>query len=319
MGALLLAVVPGVGGAGEYLFPVDCTLGRDCFIQQHVDRDPGPGIADYRCGTLTYDGHKGTDVRLRDRAAMRAGVDVLAVAAGTVQGTRDGMADISVGDPRAPSVKGRECGNGVRIRHDDGSSAQYCHLRKGSIRVGRGARVEAGQALGAIGLSGATEFPHLHLTLRNAAGAVIDPMDTRLQDHACDLPERATLWAEPIAYRPGGALTAGFADRVPEYRAIKEGTAASARLAPDAPGLVFWAHFFGVRKGDQLALHLTGPDGQTITQRASAMDRDRAQQFVAAGRRTRAPWPAGLYRGEARLLRAGVVLSTITAEVTIGE
>lgn len=303
--------------AEDYLLPVDCTLGQDCHIQHFVDRDPSPDWTDYRCGSLTYDGHKGTDFRLRDLVQMKAGVAVLAIAAGEVQGTRDGMPDIDLRAPGAPSVDGRECGNGVRIRHEDGSSAQYCHLRQGSVSVARGQQVTAGQPIGLVGLSGATEFPHLHLTLRNAAGAVVDPMDTRLQDHACALPERATLWAEEIPYRAGGALTAGFAPKVPEYSAIKAGTAGAPTLSTTAPGLVFWAHFFGLRTHDEVVLSVTTPDGRQLVERRSRMDRNRARQFVAAGKRARGPWPPGTYRGEARLLRAGVVLSTITAEVAI--
>src|SRR3990170_8389893 len=73
--------------------PIDCTPGTDCFIQQYVDRDEGPGAQDYACGAETYDGHKGTDIRLRTTADVAKGVAVLATAPGVVAGLRDGMAD----------------------------------------------------------------------------------------------------------------------------------------------------------------------------------------------------------------------------------
>src|SRR5262249_14978919 len=62
--------------------PIDCEIGRTCFVQNYVDHDPSPGAKDYQCGTLTYDGHNGTDFRLPTLAAQRSGVNVLAAAEG---------------------------------------------------------------------------------------------------------------------------------------------------------------------------------------------------------------------------------------------
>ncbi|MEM7521208.1 MAG: M23 family peptidase, partial [Pseudomonadota bacterium] len=94
-------------------FPVDCTLGQDCYIQQYMDRDEGPGVSDYRCRGLSYDGHKGTDFALPTLEAMHEGVNVLAAADGRVRGFRDGMADRLYSDETAAEIEGRECGNGV--------------------------------------------------------------------------------------------------------------------------------------------------------------------------------------------------------------
>ena len=63
-------------------FPVDCTLGETCYIQQYVDHDPGPGARDFTCQGLSYDGHKGTDIALPTLAAMAQGVRVRAAAPG---------------------------------------------------------------------------------------------------------------------------------------------------------------------------------------------------------------------------------------------
>src|SRR5262249_35663984 len=50
--------------AFELGLPIDCEVGRSCVIQNYVDHDPSPNARDYQCGTLTYDGHNGTDFRL---------------------------------------------------------------------------------------------------------------------------------------------------------------------------------------------------------------------------------------------------------------
>ncbi len=82
--------------------PIDCTPGKDCFIQQYVDRDEGPGVQDYACGAETYDGHKGTDIRLRTTADVEKGVAVKASAEGTVVGLRDGVDGSSGAFSRRP-------------------------------------------------------------------------------------------------------------------------------------------------------------------------------------------------------------------------
>lgn len=313
------AVFYSAAAFGEGLrFPVDCDLGVNCVIQQYVDRNPGPGALDFTCGPLSYDGHKGTDIRLMDQAAMRAGVDVISATDGVVRGLRDGMPDIRQGQAGAPDVSGRECGNGVVVERANGWTLQYCHLLNGSVRVQKGQSIKAGAVLGQIGLSGSSEFPHLHVTVRDRDGTVVDPFDARPQDSSCQLPETETLWAADSKpdYRPGGALTAGFSDRVPDYDDIRQGTANLQGLTDDSPALVFWAHFFGLRKNDTISLIFTGPDGE-ISRSTHDMTRNRAVQFRAAGRKRSKPWAKGNYVGTASLLRAGRQVDTIERSVQI--
>ena len=54
--------------------PIACELGRTCYIQNYVDIDPSPSAKDYKCGTLTYDKHDGTDFRVPSLEAQNAGV-----------------------------------------------------------------------------------------------------------------------------------------------------------------------------------------------------------------------------------------------------
>ncbi|MGR3541334.1 MAG: M23 family metallopeptidase [Hasllibacter sp.] len=289
-------------------FPVACTLGETCFVQNHVDRDPTGGAADFACGTLTYDGHQGTDIALPSLVAMEAGVDVLAVAPGIVRGTRDALPDISFRDEAAPDLGGRDCGNGVAIDHGDGWTSQYCHLRQGSVAVRTGQRVAGGQVLGQIGLSGLTEFPHLHLTIRED-DRVVDPFDRG--GAACGGGDPTPLWRDALAYVPSGAISAGFAADLPEWEAIKAGGLETADDA-DAP-LVLWAAFFGGRQGDAVEVTITGPGG-TIHRDSVPVERDQAQFFRASGLRAPAGgWPPGRYEGRAALVRDGGTIEVQTA------
>ena len=151
--------------------PLDCDLSQTCYIQQYMDRDPGPGSTDYTCAGLSYEGHKGTDFALSTRKEMAAGVDVLAAARGVVLGTRDGMDDDGYTPDRRAELEGRECGNGVVVQHDAGWQTQYCHLKQGSVAVTKNQIVETGTILGQIGQSGNAAFPHVHLSVRDPEGA----------------------------------------------------------------------------------------------------------------------------------------------------
>lgn len=66
--------------------PIDCDLDEVCYIQQFVDHDPSANARDFACGMLTYDGHKGTDFALPDRAMVDLGVNVVAAAPGPCAG-----------------------------------------------------------------------------------------------------------------------------------------------------------------------------------------------------------------------------------------
>ncbi|QYX57696.1 M23 family metallopeptidase [Roseovarius sp. SCSIO 43702] len=298
----------------RFALPVDCALGEDCFIQQYVDHDPGPGARDFACAPHSYDGHKGTDFALPTHADLAREVRVTAIAPGRIRGARDGMPDRAYTEADAAALEGRDCGNGVLIEHDDGWTSQYCHMARGSIAVREGQRVEAGTTLGHIGLSGRTQFPHLHLTLRHE-GRVVDPFDPD-GESTCATPSTETLWQDDVAYTPGGLLSVGFSDSVPGFDAIRAGQA-DEPISPETPALVFWAFAFGGHAGDVLRLDLVGPEGDIIRHDAR-LEKDQAQFFRAAGRKLRgASWPSGAYTGTATFLRDGTEIDRRNTRFTL--
>ena len=215
---LLLAAPADAAPPRDLALPIDCTPGSDCWVLRYVDHDPGSGVRDYMCGGLTGDGHKGTDIAIRDLAKMAAGVEVRAAAAGVVDALRDGMADVSVDEIGRQAVEGKECGNGIRLAHGDGWTTWYCHLRRGSLMVGQGDRVAQGQPLALVGLSGDSSFPHVHFDLRHGDAAV-DPFVGMEPGAACG-PGRQPLWAADVmtqlSYHPVLLANAGFAVAAPK-------------------------------------------------------------------------------------------------------
>lgn len=311
----LLAAAPLA--ASDFLLglPIDCTLGDDCYIQQYVDHDPSGDAMDFQCSSLSYDTHQGTDFALLSLEQMADGVNVLAAAAGTVKGTRDGMDDKLFSTDQSSDVKGRECGNGVLIDHGEGWSTQYCHLKMGSVTVKTGDQIADGAVLGKVGLSGRTQFPHVHMTVRKD-DQVVDPFDPdgKIQ---CGIPSEDTLWQTPPLYRPGAVLKVGFSDHVPEYENVKAGRASAMGLPADAPAIVVFGYAFGGKAGDTMHLRIDGPEGVVIENEVN-IERDQAQFFRALGRkRTSASWPIGQYTGTVVLRRGGLEISRVQGTMIV--
>ena len=287
--------------------PLPCEIGKSCWIVNYVDLDKSNNVRDYNCGKSSYDGHKGVDFALRDTGVMRQGVPVLAAAAGTVAGLRDGMKDVDfnlIGGPRA--VKGKECGNGVTLRHKDGWSTQYCHLRRGSVSVKKGQSVKAGEPLGMVGHSGLAMFPHVHIQVLKGK-EIVDPFIGASPAKQCG-PGDTPLWKPEVLaklpYGPTALYNAGFAGRAPKPREVRDGKHRETVLPRDAPALILWVDMFRVRAGDTLTLKITGPDGGTLVERSSTLKKTQARRFRFVGsRRKRPAWPEGIYRGEIRLAR----------------
>ncbi len=295
--------------------PIDCTLGETCFIQQYVDSDPGPGAADFTCGTLSYDGHKGTDFALPSLAAMRKGVNVLAAAPGTVTGLRDEMPDINMDSIDAPALAGRECGNGLVISHGGGWETQYCHMKRGTLSVKKGQRVAKGTVLGQVGLSGKTQFPHLHLSVRQD-GKVVDPFAAD-GIVTCQAPSTETLWQTPLPYQPGGLINAGFDDDVPRFADLQDTPPEYDMVPSDTRALVFWALVYGAQKGDEIEITIVGPDGPVFTHRV-ALPKTQARLFRALGQtRPAIGWMEGQYFGSATLLRDGQEIDRMQKKLVI--
>ncbi|MFT3979380.1 MAG: M23 family metallopeptidase [Ferruginibacter sp.] len=61
-------------------------------------------------------------------------------------------------------------GNHIIIRHADGSTAMYWHLRQNGVLVKEGDTVQKGQHIGYSGNTGYSAFPHLHFQVQDAQG-----------------------------------------------------------------------------------------------------------------------------------------------------
>ena len=99
----------------------------------------------------------------RTAAALGYDADVLAVADAAVAAVRDDIAESPRVSANPPHVLADAAGNFVALDLGGGRYAVYEHLRPGSLRVKAGDRVRRGQVIAALGFTGDSTGPHLHL------------------------------------------------------------------------------------------------------------------------------------------------------------
>lgn len=302
----------------QFMTPVACTPGRDCWIVHYTDTDAAADkYADYRCGLKTYDKHDATDFAIRDWTAMTDGVDVLAAAGGTVLRARDGIEDRvpAEGEAEKMLAESRGCGNGVVIDHGGGWQTIYCHLKKGSLVVKPDDKVTAGQPIAMVGHSGAADFPHLHFGVFKD-GQTIDPFTGATMDKDCQAPENA-LWLPglKLPYDPISLYAAGFADSAPDYESLLRTARNPDTLPADTPALTFWVLMYGTLPGDEIVMKIYAPDGSTLAERTLTQDQKRARQSFYLGKRNNGTLATGPYTGTMTLTRTQPDGQTITRSI----
>jgi hypothetical protein len=239
------AVPPSTPSSTLLLWPVGGSEGRDWVINNYVDLDLTSGIRDYTgasgSAAKTSNGHLGIDIDSPNFRWMDGGVPiVVAAASGVVTGIRDGEPDRNTSCAAHP--------NFVHVRHADGLTALYYHLKKGSVAVSLGQQVSAGHVLGVAGSSGCSTAAHLHFELRDDANKVVDPF-------------REKLWATPPTYNPplslmdlviaaGGMTLQQIKDPAPNVTSIPAGSLLGVGVS-----------MAGGAAGDVISLVITDPTG----------------------------------------------------------
>lgn len=136
-------------------YPQGGTLYRDLTTGNFVDLNPNHGVVtNYLCEHYGNDGHEGIDTGGVTWEEMAIGQPIFAVLDGTVIDARDGDPDMNTSCEAG--------GNWVIIDHGSGRNTWYFHLKRGSVAVGIGQQVRAGQQIGLVGSSGCSFGPHLH-------------------------------------------------------------------------------------------------------------------------------------------------------------
>ena len=203
-----------------------------------------------------------------------------------------------------------ECGNGVRTDQGGGWATPYCHPRRNTVTVNRGARVEAGDVLGVIGSFSQANTPHLHFQVERD-GMPVDPFTGRQGAR----PARRDATGSLAGFAVAGSRTAGSrrlwaAPHLPCRRGHRPPRIGPGPLRPLPDGsahehreLVAYVVLLGVVGGTTADTVITGPNGAVVFENSAEVLRDFARYFTFAGTlRPGSSWPAGTY--EARFVVA---------------
>ena len=253
---------------------------------------------------------------------MRAGIAVLAGASGRVLLARDGMEDNeSSPDLRSsppPGDLSSVNGNAVVIDHGNGWQTRYNHLKNNSLHVKTGDFVPKGAVLGQVGMSGHSNFPHVHFEIiKNAR--ILDPFTGRGLEEGCAGPA-TPLWhpkaMEGIAKESGGVLDYAFSSDNLDPTAIREGPARLITANPQTPRLLFWAHAYALQEGDRDEISITGPEGQILASGKRELDRPEDDWIRSLSiERPAGGWKKGRYEGQYTLFRRKGVISELFVTV----
>ncbi len=300
--------------------PIDCISGETCFVQKYVDMDASKNNNDFKCGSLSTDGHQGTDIRLISYREMEAGVDVFAAAAGKVIDIRDKMPDVSSQLVTYEVVTNRGYGNRVAIKHDNGYITIYAHLKRNSLLVNIGDIVKSGQKLAQVGLSGLSEYPHLHFELRQGR-KIIDPYSGRVAGYGCGK-SGESYWNDAaiktLKHQPSFIINAGFSSiklnrNAVEYQLYEN------KISKNSKNFLYNIYVAGINKGDEFNIKILSPDGITpIFNGNSNFDRGYVVRHLSGGKSNRTnPLPKGVYQGEFNLIRDGKIILNISKKVKV--
>lgn len=132
-------------------------LSSDTAVHYYFDNNSGSGLDDWKCGSETYNGHRGTDFSGGPR-----GRAIFAGATGTLNQRINGFGD---GYPGSPDGGGG--GNYIQLGHGSGWTSWYFHMNINTpINVPIGSTITCGTQIGGVGTSGSSSGLHLHFEPR---------------------------------------------------------------------------------------------------------------------------------------------------------
>lgn len=277
-------------------WPLGGTAYKDYIVSNYSDMDPSAGVRDYTgalgSAALSYDAHNGLDISVPSFRYMDKDFPVYAAAAGQVVAVYADSADRNF-------ACSQEQWNFVRIRHSNGYSTTYGHMKKNSITVAVGQNVAAGQQIGVVGSSGCSSAPHVHLTVQDCNNKIVDPY-------------YAKMWAStpPVYTKAAPTTLMDVVMKSPAITDIKEMVDPPPNLSEVPVGLQFSLGMTvaSLKPNDVLRIEFTRPNGVKDTY---------ALKLTAQSRYTLSHWWFNTWFDEAgtwkvHFLINGVVLRTET-------
>lgn len=315
----VLALVPAAALASEFRMPLDgcdtavqcLDVTKKCYVTAYMDLDGAVDhVRDWNCGANTYDGHQGTDLAIGGWSQMDApggSRPIVAAADGLVVVAVDGQDDRSSDFSLCGTAQA--AGNHVAIRHPNGLTTVYLHMKKGSVAVSPGQQVRCGDKIGEVGSSGCSTGPHLHFEVNLSSTLFANPDDPYASQTGCG-GGPVSYWVDQGAYctMPGACCKGGCRDdasfvseTIPDGTEFEPGATFTKKWTVRNSGTTTWTRAGGYRwvfaSGEQLG----GP---------AAVELNPAESIAPGGTKEwsvslKAPTTPGRYRGHWRMEKTG--------------
>jgi hypothetical protein len=272
----------------ELDFPLNCKLGVNCWIsdlQSHLLQKNKNKEVDFLCKSKTYPGNIGTAFATRRNDHMNNSVEVISPINGRVKSVKDGINDISINEIDRQSPVSDKCGNFVILVQDD-FEIELCHLKKNSITVKVNDEVKVGQNIGQVGLSGATEYPHLHVNLRkikaNKKYVEVDPFYGEQKE--CGLTPKS-LWTNPQQMEKQAAKTGiiynyGFAFNEIVAEEVRLWQKNNVTQPPTPNSIIGFVDIFSVNAGDKISLKIVDEMGKELASKTKEFNQYQNRYFI---------------------------------------
>lgn len=226
-------------------------------ISNYVDHDNTTNVLDYNCGSRTYDGHNGTDIRIAPfpwNKMSGSEVEIIAAAPGIIIAKSDGNTDQSCawgsGIPW----------NSVFIQHANGTITWYGHMKSGSTTPkDTGEAVVAGEYLGLVGSSGNSTGPHLHFEVYDPGNNLVDPFQG-----VCNSLNNDTWWLNQLPYFDSGVnrlMTSSQLWTSPSCPQLSQ--LFEKEVFDQGDSVYFSVHFRNDNAGNSAQVMVLEPDGDT--------------------------------------------------------
>lgn len=234
----------------RFRWPLNGKSGLDYVIVNYVDDDvESNGVRDYTGAkgdlAMTYNTHTGVDMEISGFKIMDEGVPVLAAADGVVEEFFDQSADRNL-------ICSQERWNFIKLRHSNGYSSFYGHLKRATVDLTVGATVKAGERLALVGSSGCSAYPHLHFEVQDCQGTVVDPF-------------KLNMFVSPPDYARGNPAyvmeTILFQPPVNTIVPIQDPGLSDVQSVSVGQPFTFGMTVSNMRSNDLLRVEFTGPDG----------------------------------------------------------
>lgn len=241
-------------------FPVNCTLGEDCFILFYPDAYNTSRQADHKCGLRTFDQNQATVITSHSIQQMLNGIAVLAAADGKVTKVRKDS-ELSDDDNQYIKNSSENCGNQVVISHGQGWETHYCFLKPDSILVSEKQLIQQGEQIAEMGSVGYTQsLPNLYFYVYHN-NKTVDPFVGPMSYYACNTVQKP-LWDTMIPYQSINVIGAGVDDRPINRDYITEfGGMHKNRINSTSKNFGFWIFVAGLLDGDEEIFEVYEPGG----------------------------------------------------------